>query len=150
MSYCGSTIPHEFVSIGNSVKISFKSDAMVARPGFRLEYSEASCDRSYDTDHGRILSPRWPSSLPYNTQCSFSINVPPSKTISVYFRYFSLASSANCTDTYLEIRDGDTDTAPLLAKVQTYLDGINKYNWTVLTLTRFMTFTSIGMRMRIN
>ena len=41
MSYCGNQIPHEFISVGNVVKITFTSDAMVSARGFRLEYKLA-------------------------------------------------------------------------------------------------------------
>ena len=138
-SYCGTSLPPEFISVGRTVRILFSSDATVTRPGFRLEYKLArwvsrvtchvsrvltvttrSCDRVYDASHGRLLSPRWPSSVPRDTDCRFSVSAPdPAATVSVYFRYFRVSTSANCSDNYLEVRDGPgQDTSPLLARVR--------------------------------
>ena len=120
--YCGSTTPHEFISVGSTVKVTFRSDATVARAGFRLEYKLASCDRDYDRDHGRVLSPGWPSMIPRNMDCTFRVSVQPDSTpgtryVSVYFRSFSLSSSTNCSSTYLEVRDGGTASSPRLASL---------------------------------
>ena len=85
-----------------------------------LTVTTRSCDRVYDASHGRLLSPRWPSSVPRDTDCRFSVSAPdPAATVSVYFRYFRVSTSANCSDNYLEVRDGPgQDTSPLLARVR--------------------------------
>ena len=85
-----------------------------------LTVTTRSCDRVYDASHGRLLSPRWPSSVPRDTDCSFRVSAAdPAATVSVYFRYFRVSTSANCSDNYLEVRDGPgQDTSPLLAKVR--------------------------------
>ena len=123
MDYCGSSPPHEFISIGSTVRVSFRSDSTVARGGFRLQYRLAPCDRQYDRDHDRILSPAWPSRIPKNMDCTFTVSVAntsttpsSSRTISVYFRYFHLSSAPNCSTSYLEVRDGEA-SSPRLARL---------------------------------
>ena len=114
--YCGSALPNEFHSIGSTVKVSFKSDSSVARGGFRLEYKLAACDRVYDKDHDRILSPGWPAGISANTTCTFRVFVEQGY-VSVYFRSFSLSSRDNCSTSYLEVRDGNSLTSPRLARL---------------------------------
>ena len=116
VDYCGRRLPHEFISLGSTVKLTFRSDSTVARPGFRLEYRLATCERDYDRDHGRIFSPSWPSGISPNTDCTFSISVPANNYISVYFRYFRLSSAPNCTANYLTVLDGEAG-GPQLARL---------------------------------
>ena len=39
----------------------------------------------------------------------------------MYFGYFSLSNSANCSANFLEVRDGEDDNSPLLAKVRSWV-----------------------------
>ena len=116
-THCGTRIPHEFLSIGRTAKITFTSDASIASTGFKLEYKLASCSRMYDQPHDRILSPSWPSRIKANTDCSFKIQVLEGNLISLFFRYMSITTSTNCSTSYLEVRDGAEDSSPLLAKL---------------------------------
>ncbi|CAB4054630.1 CD109 [Lepeophtheirus salmonis] len=74
--------------------------------GFKLEYSLTSCNRTYDKSYGLLLSPNFPNVLQKNVFCDFNVTTVPSKTISVYFRVFSIPSSQNCSKSYLEVYDG--------------------------------------------
>jgi cubilin len=141
-TYCGATVPHEFISTGDrfvvnqcvsnppcSATVTFVSDASVTAAGFRLAYQAAPCSRTYTAPHGRVLSPAWPSRVPRNTSCTFTIASPSGSFISLYFRYFNIAGSQNCTSNYLEVptlprpdecpqvRDGPAETAPLLTRL---------------------------------
>ena len=89
----------------------------MASSGFKLEYKLASCSRTYDQPHGRILSPAWPSRIPSNTDCTFKIQVEAGKLVSIYFRYLAITSSDNCASSYLEVRDGEEEDSPLLGKL---------------------------------
>ena len=84
--------------------VSFKIKRLPNAPGFRLAYQIASCSQTYRLPHDRLLSPSWPVRLPRNTSCTFTIAVDQGRFISLYFRFFSLASSPNCSSTYLEVR----------------------------------------------
>ena len=39
VKYCGNTLPHQFVSSGDTIEIKFKSDGTGYGSGFKLEYS---------------------------------------------------------------------------------------------------------------
>ena len=109
VDYCGQRAGQEFTSLGSTVRLTFRSDSSIARPGFRLEYRLATCERDHDRDHGRIFSPSWPSGISPNTDCTFTISVPATNYISVYFRYFSISSSPNCTANQLTVLDGEAE-----------------------------------------
>jgi hypothetical protein len=51
------------------------------------------------------------------TECEFTIATSVDRFISVFFREFALRNSANCSVSFLEVRDGGTGSAPLLAKL---------------------------------
>ena len=100
--------------------------------GFRLAYQLAPCSRTYNQPHGRLLSPSWPHRLPRNHQkllstcintifcnkykqmdnnslirnltCSFTVTAPTGHFISVYFRYFAITPSPNCSSSHLEVK----------------------------------------------
>jgi len=118
--YCGHEIPHDFFSNSRTVRVSFLSDGSVTDTGFRLEYSAVVCPPTYNADNGRILSPGWPYSFRDSINCNFTVSVAAGKTISLYFSKFSIRTSPNCTNSYLEIRDGGSSTSPLVAKLCGY------------------------------
>ena len=65
-----------------------------------------ACNRTYDTDNGRLLNPSYPYYAYANTYCDFAIHVPnPQSRISVYFKYFLLGNrGGNCTnDAYFKV-----------------------------------------------
>ena len=65
-----------------------------------------ACNRTYDTDNGRLLNPSYPYYAYGNTYCDFAIHVPnPQSRISVYFKYFLLGNrGGNCTnDAYFKV-----------------------------------------------
>lgn len=117
VDFCGTTTPHDFYSYFEQMQIDFASDSDTSAMGFRLEYSIASCNRTYSNSNSRIVSPRFPSRTPANTTCVFNIAAPAGKTISIYFQAFSISGSNNCTRGYLEVRNGNSLAAPVLAKL---------------------------------
>ena len=63
----------------------------------------SDCNQTYTENYGRISSPKWPNRAPPNIVCEFVINVPSSRTITVYPRIFRLRTHSNCTHAYLEV-----------------------------------------------
>ena len=63
----------------------------------------SDCNQTYTENYGRISSPKWPNRTPPNIVCEFVINVPSSRTITVYPRIFRLRTHSNCTHAYLEV-----------------------------------------------
>lgn len=110
VKYCGGDLPSAFDSSGESLEIRFKSDADGSGDGFKVAYSLLGCNQTYSTASGRIISPNWPSSSPQGTVCEFVISVGDSRSISVYSRFFTIRSDANCSTAYLEVRIIQTGT----------------------------------------
>ena len=103
---CGSNLSaqHEFLSLGEQVCVAFSSDAQNAGRGFKLEYNVfLGCNRTYEGEHGRILSPRYPYRMRGATNCSFSVSVPQGRTVSLYFATFGLQGSTNCSRGSLKV-----------------------------------------------
>ena len=71
-----------------------------------------ACNRTYDTDNGRLLNPTYPYHAYAGTYCEFGIHVPnPEAKISLYFKYFYVSSRGNCTDeAYLKVMELDLNT----------------------------------------
>ena len=63
------------------------------------------CDRTYDTENKLLFYP----GLSTNTSlgCSWEIIVPIDKTIKLTFINFNVEASGNCTESYLQIMDGN-------------------------------------------
>ena len=61
------------------------------------------CNRTYEGEYGRILSPRYPYRMRGATNCSFSISVAQGRTVSLYFATFGLQGSLNCSRGSLKV-----------------------------------------------
>ncbi|XP_026541990.1 cubilin-like [Notechis scutatus] len=62
------------------------------------------------------MSPYWPNSYLNNRQCIYIIRQTPNEKIYLNFTHLELERHPNCSQNYIEIRDGDTEMAPLINK----------------------------------
>nr|XP_027235513.1 cubilin-like [Penaeus vannamei] len=104
--YCGSTLPHSFDSRTNSLQVRFQSDETVTAPGFRMQYSIATCNRTYSATSGHVKIAR--------DICFTTFQAPAGSYVNLYFRSVYVASSENCADGALKIYDGPSNTDTLL------------------------------------
>lgn len=106
--YCGSGIPHDYISQTNKIKITFQTDSLNEFSGFNFTIKTLkSCSRNFTSLQGRILS----SDNPEN--CKTTIDVPQNYTISLYFHRFFFYES-DCTKSFLKIYDGNFDNGVLM------------------------------------
>ncbi|XP_046451773.1 cubilin-like isoform X2 [Daphnia pulex] len=118
LTFCGSRLPHDVISSGGALAVTLITGTSAGSSGgFQLQYSLATCNRSYDGIEGRIVSPRWPGLFRSNDYCQMTIESPANTTISLYFNIFRLMNSLNCSVSSLEIRDGGTSSDPLLGNL---------------------------------
>ena len=61
-----------------------------------------------------IISPNHPSDYDSNQNCRTVIRFTPGQTVLLQFLSFNLESSSTCSYDYLQIRDGDTESANLI------------------------------------
>ncbi|XP_061094184.1 cubilin [Conger conger] len=114
--FCGtdSHVP-DFYSYGRTVHITFKSDTFAPGNGFSLTYQIAGCSRVYEQAYGFLKSPGWPGMYPHNMDCSTVLRAPQGSPISLFFHSFSLENHPTCSYDFLEVRNGSTSSAPVLA-----------------------------------
>ncbi|XP_068761278.1 uncharacterized protein [Montipora capricornis] len=75
------------------------------------------CSTFQTNASGSINSLNYPASYPPNKQCTWLIAVPGSKNIALIFAQFDVSQSSNpgnCNDDYVEVRNGLTDTSPVI------------------------------------
>ncbi|CAG9855166.1 unnamed protein product [Phyllotreta striolata] len=113
--FCGQRDkPFDYYSTGN-ITISLVSRSTLPKgQGFNLQYSIAGCNRNYTETNGRINNGNDNSS-----ECTFWIIVPDNRTISIYFTSFYMYFTQNCSQSYLEVRDGSPNGTEL-AKICGY------------------------------
>ncbi|KAK9396207.1 cubilin [Crotalus adamanteus] len=116
--YCGSHQPEQLFSSHNSLYFSFHSDRMIRGRGFTVhwESQQPECGGELTSVYGTINSPGYPGNYPPNRDCYWMISTNPGLLITFAFGILSLEHHDNCTQDYLEIRDGLFSQDPLLGK----------------------------------
>ncbi|KAJ8276925.1 hypothetical protein GJAV_G00069430 [Gymnothorax javanicus] len=114
---CGTdSLIHDFYSYGRTMHLTFKSDAYAAGNGFSLTYQIAGCSRLYEQAYGYLKSPGWPNVYPHSLDCNIILRAPQNNVISLFFDRFDVEVHPSCNYDYLEVRNGSTNSAPLLGK----------------------------------
>ncbi|XP_059179030.1 cubilin-like isoform X2 [Physella acuta] len=111
--YCGSNQPAAVQTNGNVAYIEFRSDETSSGAGFRIQWT-TECGGVYTNSSGSIQSPGWPGDYHASADCSFIIQASDSQNVLLTFDSFVLEADSSCAYDYLEIRDGSSETAPLL------------------------------------
>lgn len=106
--YCGSSLPHHYVSQTNKIRIKFKSKSKeISNFNFTIKMLKG-CARNYTELQGRIFFKN-----DVDENCKTTIKVPENYTISLYFRRFIFYLN-NCEKSFLKIYDGDFENGNLL------------------------------------
>ncbi|CAB3235739.1 unnamed protein product [Arctia plantaginis] len=122
-TYCGTHFPPALTTSTNRLKLLFESDNSARYAGFSVSYAfldeRSHCGGNYVKAHGFIYSPGWPNAYEPNRDCTWTITVPIGQQISLNISNFdlerSVQSKCNHGD-YLEIRNGASETAPLIGQ----------------------------------
>ncbi|KAF2368216.1 EGF-like domain, partial [Trinorchestia longiramus] len=121
LQYCGSSLPPVMTSQGEIVTVHFHSDSSLNHDGFSFIYHALNaslvCGGHYHTEVGTLVSPRYPSQYPPSRTCVWTITAPPNRQIALNFATFDVGRSSDCSDDYVEIRNGVHATSPLLTRV---------------------------------
>jgi len=113
--YCGNSIPPTATSTRENMYVRFYHNAATGSTGFKASFA-AVCVRTITYTQGYIASPRWPASYPNNRECTWKINLPVGRQISVRFTDFDLEDHGSCNYDFLEARNGLTTTSPLIGR----------------------------------
>ncbi|XP_014830968.1 PREDICTED: cubilin, partial [Poecilia mexicana] len=117
--FCGSQRPPVVVSHSNRLWIRFHSDPSITSHGFVAHWdgTQTGCGGTLTTASGGLSSPNYP--LPYhpNAECYWNIRTSQGSQVQLSFSGFHLESSSSCSYDYLAVHDGNSSTAPELAKL---------------------------------
>ncbi|NP_001034901.1 bone morphogenetic protein 1b precursor [Danio rerio] len=112
---CGDQLPEAIVSTDSELWIEFRSTSNWVGKGFSAVY-EAICGGEVRRDSGQIESPNYPDDYRPNKACIWKIVVPEGFHVGLVFQSFEIEKHDNCAYDYLEVRDGDSESSPLLGR----------------------------------
>ncbi|XP_073459947.1 astacin-like metalloendopeptidase [Aquarana catesbeiana] len=101
------------ISSGRFMLLEYITDPSTLS-SFNGSYSSVTYGGTFTTNGGTVVSPNYPSSYPNNVNCTYIIIAPPQNQVMLTFSDFGLESSPQCSNDYLEIRDGGNHNASLL------------------------------------
>ncbi|XP_046392545.1 cubilin-like [Ischnura elegans] len=119
--YCNSTLPAPIVTSGSHALLYFHSDESASDYGFQLTFSKVpgipGCGGLHTTPSGEIISPNSPNDYSHNVNCQWIIRVPIGERVKIIFTRFNVEDSRGCRFDFVEIRDGNDETSPLMSRL---------------------------------
>ncbi|XP_013067334.2 tolloid-like protein 1 isoform X2 [Biomphalaria glabrata] len=110
--FCGNQVPDTLISSGPRLWIEYRTEYGQGQ-GFTIAY-EALCGGEIKKEEGIISSPNYPDHYVPERVCVWQITVPIEFTVALKFQTFDIENQFNCQMDYLEIRDGPSETSPLI------------------------------------
>ena len=72
------------------------------------------CRKTVTAINGYLLHPGYPNPYKNDIDCTWTIQAPLRRRISLKFQFFNFEQSENCQNDYLAIYDGPSGTYPLI------------------------------------
>ncbi|KAJ7987175.1 hypothetical protein DPEC_G00336020 [Dallia pectoralis] len=113
--YCGDSLPGPIVSTDSRLWIEFRSSSNWVGKGFSAMY-EAICGGDVNRDNGQIQSPNYPDDYRPNKVCVWKITVAQDFHVGLSFQSFEIERHDTCSYDYLEVRDGNSESSPLMGR----------------------------------
>ncbi|XP_059827436.1 cubilin [Hypanus sabinus] len=114
---CGSNLTAaDFYSYGRTIRIDSKSKAYLQGNKFQLTYQVAGCNRQYNHTYGYLKSPDWSNIYPHNLDCTIILRAPDNYKISLFFNALDIKGQDQCSNDYLEVRNGTDSHGQVLGK----------------------------------
>lgn len=119
--FCGSKVPHPLMSSVNRMYMTFKSDASVQRKGFKALHRTECGGRlvaSNVTVHHIYSHAKFPDSdYVKKEDCEWIIEAPmDGQRLRLKFLSFEIEHEANCAYDFVEVFDGENDSADKIGK----------------------------------
>ncbi|XP_053662149.1 cubilin homolog [Anopheles marshallii] len=119
--FCGNELPRggNFQSTHNMLYLWFRSDNSTAHDGFELQWKSVDpvCGGTLTiVSHGIITSPGTPGNYPPNRDCKWYLQAPQGRRIQFTFFTMKIEVHENCNYDFVQITDGPSDDAMVLAK----------------------------------
>uniref|UniRef100_A0A670ZEH4 Metalloendopeptidase n=1 Tax=Pseudonaja textilis TaxID=8673 RepID=A0A670ZEH4_PSETE len=113
--FCGNKLPDSIISTDSRLWIEFLSSSNWVGKGFFAVY-EAICGGDMKKDKGHIQSPNYPDDYRPNKLCTWKITVSEGYHVGLNFLSFEIERHDNCAYDYLEIRDGSSESDPVIGR----------------------------------
>ncbi|KAK5878925.1 hypothetical protein CesoFtcFv8_024286 [Champsocephalus esox] len=113
--FCGDTLPEQIISTDSQLWIEFRSSSSWLGKGFTAVY-EAICGGEVKRDTGQIQSPNYPDDYQSNKMCVWKITVAEGFNVGLSFQSFEIEKHDSCAYDFVEVRDGGSDSSPLLGR----------------------------------
>uniref|UniRef100_A0A8C5HBT0 Metalloendopeptidase n=1 Tax=Gouania willdenowi TaxID=441366 RepID=A0A8C5HBT0_GOUWI len=113
--FCGDTLPDPIISTDSRLWIEFRSSSSWVGKGFSAVY-EAICGGDVEQDSGQIQSPNYPDDYQSNKMCVWKITVAKGFDVGLSFQSFEIERHDSCAYDYVEVRDGSSESSPLLGR----------------------------------
>lgn len=82
-----------------------------------LVFEIKACSETFTTKRGTLRSPSFPDLYPSDQNCTYVISRPEGERITLMFLVFDLEGGFHCPHDYVEIRDGDSENSPFMARL---------------------------------
>uniref|UniRef100_A0A8C9T046 Metalloendopeptidase n=1 Tax=Scleropages formosus TaxID=113540 RepID=A0A8C9T046_SCLFO len=126
--FCGDKLPEPIISMDSRLWIEFRSSSNWVGRGFSASY-EAICGGDMSRDSGQIQSPNYPDDYRPSKNCIWKVTVTQGFHVGLTFQSFEVRTLGalplpppqierhdSCGYDYLEVRDGNSDSSPLLGR----------------------------------
>ncbi|XP_032144356.1 bone morphogenetic protein 1 isoform X4 [Sapajus apella] len=113
--FCGSKLPEPIVSTDSRLWVEFRSSSNWVGKGFFAVY-EAICGGDVKKDYGHIQSPNYPDDYRPSKVCIWRIQVSEGFHVGLTFQSFEIERHDSCAYDYLEVRDGHSESSPLIGR----------------------------------
>ncbi|XP_039470178.1 bone morphogenetic protein 1-like isoform X2 [Oreochromis aureus] len=113
--FCGDTLPAQIISTDSRLWIEFRSSSSWVGKGFSAIY-EAICGGEVKRESGQIQSPNYPDEYQSNKECVWKITVAEGFDVGLSFQSFEIEKHDSCAYDYVEVRDGASESSPLLGR----------------------------------
>ena len=121
------------MGVSNSLNVLFPrfySNWDVTGHGFKLMYesvpSPCGSDTNFITPSGQLSSLRYPFNHIENSDCIYTISLRNGTIIKISFIDLQLRKTDQCSASFLEIRDGNSDGSPLMGRFCGNLNDVAK------------------------
>ncbi|KAI1887746.1 hypothetical protein AGOR_G00193530 [Albula goreensis] len=113
--FCGDKVPDVLTSTESRMWVEFRSSSNWVGKGFAAVY-EAICGGEINKDAGQIQSPNYPDDYRPSKECVWKITVSEDYNVGLSFQAFEIERHDSCAYDYLEVRDGNTESSPLIGR----------------------------------
>uniref|UniRef100_A0AAY4DT21 Metalloendopeptidase n=1 Tax=Denticeps clupeoides TaxID=299321 RepID=A0AAY4DT21_9TELE len=113
--FCGDKVPDVLVSTESRMWVEFRSSSNWVGKGFAAAY-EAICGGDISKDSGQIQSPNYPDDYRPSKECVWRITVAHGYNVGLSFQAFEIERHDSCAYDYLEVRDGLSESSPLIGR----------------------------------